>query len=155
MAEEVRTPLTLHPQLDYAETSANQPANPSRIVRWRVPDRIYFEFLSGTPIVAKLYRADGQQIDKRSRLSFVGRKPGAVVPKEITTLSYDAFYALTLDQLLDERYQGRTRVTIPFGGIVINEGEWLEVWLDSPDVVDWTNPNTHLSFDVIEVRPVG
>lgn len=150
-----RTRLTLEPTLALATRYTNVADVATPIVAFEVPSRTEWELLGGTAPNVKLYTTAGTQISRRSRLIIAARLPGQEIPREVALFPYDPFYSLSIDQQNDAQYQERLRLVIPSGGVSFGEAYRLEIWLRSPDQVDWNQANTYFALDVWELRMAG
>jgi len=147
-------PVDLAPGLEFVSTAANTPNQLTRILTARVPDRVSWTLVQGTAPNIKLAKSDGTEIARASRLVFGVRAPQQEAFDEVTSIDYAHFANLSLDQQDDERFNRSIRIVIPRPGgrIVIPEAHYLDVYLRSPDAVDWANPNTVFALRVWESR---
>ena len=147
-----RTRITLGELTPGAQRFNNVPGVATPIIAWEVPARAEWELVAGTVPNLRLYRNDGQQISRRSRIVIASRLPHQEIPREVLTFSYDPFYSLTVDQQNDDAYKARLQLLVPGGGVSFGESYRLELWLASPDQVDWDYPDTFVALDVYELR---
>ena len=153
-AQVVLVPVDVAPGLEFVTTYANTANQLTRILSAQVPQRVSWFLQQGTAPLIKLATSAGAEIARASRLVFGVRAPQQEAFDEITSIDYAHFANLALDQQDDERYNRAIRLVIPRPGgrLVIPEAHFLDVYLRSPDVVSWSNPNTTFSLRVWEAR---
>ena len=129
------------------------------ILKFKVPAGVVVDFPALTRMVCKLYKSGGDEIDEKSQLYWAYRKSEYYVhPKQLTTaFRYRPFKNLALN----EQRNKESNIVIEFtdeikkylaergeNSIAFTQDSIIELWIKSPDVVDWSEPSVVELTDV-------
>jgi len=152
---------TIHQSYAYVSKQANIANADSVIATLTIPAGRYYKLAHETPLVLKLFKSDGNEIARSSRVWLAWQAPVGETKYQVgRTMIYGVFRDLSIDQQYDYNTQEKRMIEITDEEIqryknrqenlIDGLGADYKVLLvlNSPDVVDWTQANTQFSFDM-------
>jgi len=134
-------------ELDSATVIANVADSPTQIAEWDVPDGETWVIREGDPVVMDVEEtATGNNLSASSRFALGFREPQDIlnVPTLFVEFSVTPYNQLSLaDQLSEENAQRRTLrfnpEAVPGGVLRVEDADYVELWLTSPEVINTAN----------------
>ncbi len=127
---------------------------PVKLLEIKTPRGTSYIYPNPSKLVMKFYDSAAAQIPSKSELLFFKRRPGEDFGTFLGKVYYSAFYDLTEGQQRDTKNAAATTVAIgpvDMAGVQNDQDHLLEVWINSPVVVDTTQAASRFEItDVIE-----
>jgi hypothetical protein len=126
----------------------------SKLLEIKTPEGAFYRFVNPMSLILKLLATGGAQIPANSKIFVFKRAPGADFGQFIRMIAYSPYFDLTESLQRDVRFRDATMHDLGagIGGIDLPEDYTLEVWIESPVVVDLTETGTRFEVIAIEMN---
>jgi len=147
--------MAFNSSLENSVTMSNTANVDSPIWKYEVPDSSVVDFPTKQPVQMKLYNSTGDEIADTSLVWFAVKVPYKKIPEAITKpLLYRWFKNLTPAQQADINTMIMMEADDKFMDsplIRIRQARVIYLYVDSPDVVDWTQ-GSYFNLEQTELR---
>jgi hypothetical protein len=137
--------MQINLQSEGVTTYANASNNLSKIFEMKTPDGLERLVQDRALLVMKLKDSTADEISNDTKIVFGVKEPVNDFPSKIDETSYLPFRNKTLAEQMDSTKNEHMRIDVDRGGIILPELNTLEIWVNSPEVVDWTNSSIELN----------
>jgi len=119
------------------------------VLEFVVPEGATYLLKNEAELVMKLFDGSGNEIPPSSFVYFYKKRKGEDGEIFLTKMSYGPFFDLTPGEQRNDKFAKRTRVDLGVApGARFTEGDAIQVWVESPAVVDLTHANTRFELTV-------
>jgi hypothetical protein len=137
--------MQINLQSEGATTFNNAADNLSKIFEMKTPDGLERLVQDRALLVMKLKDSSGDEISNDTKIVFGVKEPINDFPSKVDETSYLPFRNKTLAEQMDNTKNEHMRLEVDRGGVVLPELNTLEIWVKSPEVVDWTKSSIELN----------
>ncbi len=119
------------------------------VLEFIVPEGATYLLRNAAQLVMKLFDAGGNELPPSSFVYLYKRRKGEDGELFLTKQSYAPFFDLSAGEQRNKKYAKETRVDLGVHrGARFTEGDAIQVWVESPAVVDLTHANTRFELTV-------
>ncbi len=124
------------------------------VAKYTVPVNTALAIPNGTQMVMKLADSAGAEISRDSYVYLYVKRSGFDGEEFFAKVPYTAFHDLTLADQRNDRYKDKTRLffAVPGKSVQLGPGDELQIWVESPDAVDFTNAATLFELEALTKR---
>lgn len=124
------------------------------VAKYTVPDNTRFGLENGAQLVMKLYDGSGNEISRDTYVYIYAKRGGFDGEEFVAKIPYSVYYDLSIGDQRNQKFRDQTRVNFakPVKGVALGPGDELQIWVESPDVVDMTDGKTVFEIEAL-VRP--
>lgn len=134
---------------DYGvSTQANTADVLTEIFRLTVPKKMVYDVYDETFLALKLYTSVPAEIGADSKLVIGVLLPGEEDMIPVGKLDYNIYANLTYAEQFNVNNQEFLRLSLERAKVTIKEDEALIIKLKSSSVVDWSQANTQIRFEI-------
>ncbi len=129
------------------------PGVPNRkvaVARYKVPANTAIMLANGAQLVMKLADNAGNEISRDSYVYLYKKQSGFDGELFIAKIPYSTFFDLAVGDQRNDRYRDSTKVSfaVKRDAIFFGPDDELQIWVESPDAVDFTNAATLFELEV-------
>lgn len=152
MARPVGAPtLTIDQTIENVTVLQNVPGAYSDLVRVLIPPRLVYRFYAGEVWKMKLFDTNGDELARSSRILWGIRKPNQRQLEEFFSSNYGPWRALSENDQNRRENQGSLGINFAGPHLDIMERQLLVVQIESPQVVDWSHPESFFETTFEEI----
>ncbi|HGY10249.1 MAG TPA: hypothetical protein ENK37_09425 [Oceanithermus profundus] len=119
------------------------------VLEFVVPEGATYLLRNAAQLVMKLFDAGGSELPPSSFVYLYKRRKGEDGEVFLTKQSYAPFFDLSAGEQRNDKFAKGTRVDLGVApGARFTEGDAIQVWVESPAVVDLTHANTRFELTV-------